>query len=627
MAKGKGKAIKTPHGALKRSGKPLDDYEPEPLFYDKEEKMLASLVFLGSASLYIFTMYPGLQGGDSGELMSTAKDFGVSHPPGYPLFTTMAAIMINLFPIGSCAWKLNLMSSTIAGITNMMMFINVKRFSGSDAAGVLAAGWCGFSRVFWMWSIQGEVFSLSNLFIMVIMYAAWRFTNAEGRNGKYYEAKLGAFLCGLSLTNQHTSVLYIFPTALWVLYTMFKYDLAKTHTLFRVGLRGLAGLSPYLQLPISSIFFNARVTWGDHRSFSDFKKHILREDFGTFRLVSSTEQSTLIDNLMVYFNDSRNELTIAAWILFVVGMTIALIWGSSKQKETMLVYMAMFGTYHIVFDSLANIKNPSGISHGVLERFWLQPSLALCCIAGCGVGMVIEFLKSKAQCPALKYLFLSLAVLAIGYQVQHNYEDCNENDNHYFWHYSRHILDELPKQSILLTSGDFSTNTFRYHTIGEEYRTDVMVMDMQFMQTDWFYKMLMPVTFPDVSFPGLYLKPGLDSTYPFYNLKTFLDENLTKYPVYMCVAVPEAENSIAGHYEGWPFGMCQKFIRVSDNVDPLEYVTTIPVINLEQYPLPDLDRYESETWEYLMARVMLETYTKPSVWLWKKANSINGDDG
>ena len=51
---------------------------------------------------------------------------------------------------------------------------------------------------------------------MVIMYAAWRFANAEGRSGKFYEAKLGALICGLSLTNQHTSVLYIAPTALWV---------------------------------------------------------------------------------------------------------------------------------------------------------------------------------------------------------------------------------------------------------------------------------------------------------------------------------------------------------------------------------------------------------------------------
>ena len=125
---------------------------------------------MGSAALYIYTMYPGLPGGDSGELMATAKDFGVSHPPGYPLFTTMAAIMINCFPFGTCAWKLNLMSSTIAGLTNMMMFVNVKRFSGSDAAGVLASGWCGFSRVFWMWSIQGEVFSLVSLSFQCTIY-------------------------------------------------------------------------------------------------------------------------------------------------------------------------------------------------------------------------------------------------------------------------------------------------------------------------------------------------------------------------------------------------------------------------------------------------------------------------
>ena len=108
-------------------------------------------------------MYPGLPGGDSGELMATAKDFGVSHPPGYPLFTTMAAIIINLFPFGTTAWKVNLLSATIGALTNVMIYLTVKKLSNSDSAGVLACGWCGFSRVFWMWNIQGEVFSLVSL--------------------------------------------------------------------------------------------------------------------------------------------------------------------------------------------------------------------------------------------------------------------------------------------------------------------------------------------------------------------------------------------------------------------------------------------------------------------------------
>ena len=56
----------------------------------------------------------------------------------------------------------------------------------------------------------------SNFFAALIMYSAWRFTDAEGKSGKIHEAQLGALVCGLALTNQHTSVLFIAPTSLWV---------------------------------------------------------------------------------------------------------------------------------------------------------------------------------------------------------------------------------------------------------------------------------------------------------------------------------------------------------------------------------------------------------------------------
>ena len=56
----------------------------------------------------------------------------------------------------------------------------------------------------------------SNFFAASIMYVVWRFSNTETKAGKLAEAKIGAFVCGLALTNQHTSVLFIAPTALWV---------------------------------------------------------------------------------------------------------------------------------------------------------------------------------------------------------------------------------------------------------------------------------------------------------------------------------------------------------------------------------------------------------------------------
>ena len=83
-------------------------------------------------------------------------------------------------------------------------------------------------------------------------------------------------------------------------------------------------------------------------------------------------------------------------------------------------------------------------------------------------------------------------------------------------------------QNSLFLSDELFNVTFKTIMLpGEEYRTDVMVMDMQFMQAYWFYIMLMPINFADVSFPGLY-KPGKASKYPFYNLKTFLDKNFDR---------------------------------------------------------------------------------------------------
>ena len=49
-----------------------------------------------------------------------------------------------------------------------------------------------------------------------------------------------------------------------------------------------------------------------------------------------------------------------------------------------------------------------------------------------------------------------------------------------------------------------------------------------------------------------------------------------RFPIYMCLEVPKAEDSIEGYYEAWPFGMCKVFVRVSDNRDPLEHVTSVP---------------------------------------------------
>ena len=45
-------------------------------------------------------------------------------------------------------------------------------------------------------------------------------------------------------------------------------------------------------------------------------------------------------------------------------------------------------------------------------------------------------------------------------------------------------------------------------------------------------------------------------------------------------------------------------------------------IDLDKVPLPNPDRYETQTWEYTMMVSMLESYIRPATWLWAIANTL-----
>ena len=63
-------------------------------------------------------------------------------------------------------------------------------------------------------------------------------------------------------------------------------------SLLRLALAFSAGLLPYVYLPVSSYLSRARWTWGDQTTLRGFLTHFLREEYGTFSLVSSCLKPT-----------------------------------------------------------------------------------------------------------------------------------------------------------------------------------------------------------------------------------------------------------------------------------------------------------------------------------------------
>jgi hypothetical protein len=120
-------------------------------------------------------------------------------------------------------------------------------------------------------------------------------TSTSAANVIFY-ARLGAFVCGLALSNQHTTALYVAPIALWVVASLFTLPsslppsslpsslpspaLSPTqygNELLTLGVCGLAGLLPYAHLPIAASY-KRMDSWGDQSTLSGFLTHVLRSE-------------------------------------------------------------------------------------------------------------------------------------------------------------------------------------------------------------------------------------------------------------------------------------------------------------------------------------------------------------
>ncbi len=227
-------------------------------------------------AIYALTMPRGLTGGDAGELIAAAASGGVAHPPGYPLFLLLGRLFA-LLPVGTLAFRFNLMSAACGAGAAALLFLASARWCGSRWAALVSASLFAFAPTVWHWATGAEVFALNNLLVALLLLCAVRF--AEAREGRW--ALLGAFAASLGLSDHHESVLAAIPLALWLI--LFAPELVRGRGLLRLSLAFAAGLTPYLYLVLAGSHA-AAVTWGATQTWAGFWTHVLRREYGTFRL-------------------------------------------------------------------------------------------------------------------------------------------------------------------------------------------------------------------------------------------------------------------------------------------------------------------------------------------------------
>ena len=284
-----------------------------------------------------------------------------------------------------------------------------------------------FSTGIWEYSTQAEVFPLNNFLCGCLLVVASLFLIEEphaaasrGAATKLSKRKktlsvLGGLLCGLCISNQHTSSIYVLVCIAAV---------ARAHnmallrreipTLICTAISVLIGVSPYLYLVHRSVKQSID-GWGDQRTVAGFLTHFLRKEYGTFVLASEWESGEQQDgskfvrrlclNLLQFSKDTMH----IGVPLFVYFVTL-----SVKNKKVACNVVALsFFIYTLTLNFLANLTF-SKLHLNILARMWQQGSVASFALSGAGFARVVGLAEEHGKIKKAHRGILHTVILSLG---------------------------------------------------------------------------------------------------------------------------------------------------------------------------------------------------------------------
>jgi hypothetical protein len=176
---------------------------------DRADYLIALAVGLCALAMYVRTLAPDILYGDAAEFQTLAYTLGMTHCTGYPTYLLMGRLL-GFLPIGSPAWRINLLSAVGAAVTVAGVFLLIRHLTRSRAGALLGCAALALSYTFWSQAIIAEVYTPATALLSLIMLLLWRWHSAPLKNNRALLA--GGLLAGVGL-GVHASVALIAPAA------------------------------------------------------------------------------------------------------------------------------------------------------------------------------------------------------------------------------------------------------------------------------------------------------------------------------------------------------------------------------------------------------------------------------
>jgi hypothetical protein len=252
--------------------------------------------------LYASTTARDILPADSGEFQLITAEWGIAHPPGYPLYTMIGAVWTHLVRLGSLPYRSNLLSAALAASTLLFTFNAVVLWAMKAGRGKYSATIGGLSAVFLLASAATfwAQATIANIRMPTMLFTSWGFsilarfdkdTSLPTRDKVLREL---ALVTGLGI-GHHPSIFFVILG--WVVYILL-HDVQFLWTprrWWRVIITAACAWGvPQLYLPIRGTMSDVVLNPGNLATWRGFWNHVLARGFSGDMFAFATKSDLLL---------------------------------------------------------------------------------------------------------------------------------------------------------------------------------------------------------------------------------------------------------------------------------------------------------------------------------------------
>lgn len=465
------------------------------------------------------------------------------------------------------AYYANHLSAVFGALTALFMSFTIDKIVlvQSGYARYLPVFLFAFTPLIWEYSVTAEVFALNNFLCSVILYLSINIyklcfnlkqdNTAEDASQIEKFVLLGAFLSGLALSNQHTSLLHVSYLILSILGCLFYFKIPNTwRIIVKAGVCSLLGLAPYVYLFLASQN-NPEGSWGDTSNISGLFRHILRAEYGTFRLGGVVGNENWLERIILYLKFMSKDTYYLVLPVVSIGVFLMIIPANSKNlgkfqgkniaatiakrektdkkgkkskedvipppssttneveesngvsiaatKELSTIFLIVLCLWlyyvfiwHCIF---SNLPLSAPMPYGVHARFWMQPNIVFFVLFGVSLDTIItKVCGNTSSLKSFREKFETIAVMGLlSLLLFQRIPMNNRSELGWIIHkYGEATLKLIPTDSLLLSHTDIDLNSIRYLRVcegmTEKMQRNIHHFSTQMMPYEWFEKKQAP---------------------------------------------------------------------------------------------------------------------------------------